>query len=57
MRFGNRLLTGEMLVCRDLIGQLVLFNAASIAGRLRRPGRVLADLVFEVVWQSFVRCE
>ncbi|MGB7328077.1 MAG: hypothetical protein WBD31_24590 [Rubripirellula sp.] len=49
MRFGNCVLTGEMFVGRNLIGQLVLFDAASVTGRLRRPGRVLANLVLEVV--------
>ena len=57
MRFGNGLLAGKMFVSRDLIGQLVLFNAAGITRRLRRSGSVLANFVFEVVWQKSVRCE
>ena len=52
MRFRNGLLGSQMFVGRDLIGQLVLFHRSRIAGRLRWPFGVLADLVFEFVWQS-----
>jgi hypothetical protein len=54
MRIGNSLHAGEMFVSRDLILQLVLLDTASIARRLRRPGRVLANLVFKVVWHESV---
>ncbi len=58
MRLGNGLLAGEMFVGRDLIGQLVLLDAARITRRLRRPGSVLTNFVFEVVVAScIVRCE
>ena len=52
MRFRNGFLAGEMFVSRDLVLQLVLFNTAGIAGRFGRSGGVLANFVFEVVWQS-----
>ena len=45
MRFRNGLLGSEMFVGRDLIGQLVLFHRSPIAGSLRRPSGVLANLI------------
>ena len=47
MRFGNGTLAGEMFISRNLIDQLVLFHRPSIARSLRRPFRVLANLIFE----------
>lgn len=51
MGFGDRILTGKMFVGCNLIGQLVLLNRSSVAGSLRRPLGVIANLVLKVVSQ------
>jgi hypothetical protein len=43
-----------MPVGRDLVGQRVLFDAARIAGRLLRPGGVVADLGVEILGHGFL---
>src|SRR5690606_32241647 len=44
----GRVLRGEVLVGRDLIGELVLFHRSRVAGGLRRSLGVFADRVFQV---------
>ncbi len=41
-----------MLIRSDLLRQLVLLNRPRITRRLRRPVSVVANLVFEFIWQS-----
>ena len=49
MRLLHRIFASEMIVGRDLIFQLVLFNRPRIARSLRRPRSVFANLVLKVI--------
>ena len=49
MRILHRIFAGEMIVGRDLIFQLVLFNGSRIPRSLRRPRSVFANLVLQVI--------
>jgi hypothetical protein len=49
MRLLYRIFAGEMIVGRDLIFQLVLFNGSRITRGLRRPRSVLTNLVLQVI--------
>lgn len=49
MWFLHRIFAGEMIVGRDLILQLVLFNGSRITRGLRRPRSVLTNLILKVI--------
>ena len=49
MRFLHCIFAGEMIVGRDLIFQLVLFDGSRITRSLCRPRGVLTNLVLKVI--------